>query len=169
MGTFWKCVLVKFVLTKFVLTKDLVYCNLISFLYYKDMIRKAFFTMATLLMLLLENVHTYPEKLKKVPGNEIGLLCNFKIKFASLWSVSVLCRFIWHRKNVHSKSSNYHDITTTSAKRHSVYIRVVSFDHLFPLLILHLIFKKSSLKNPVWWIVFLVYFELDFYCLCSLQ
>ena len=27
MGTFWKCVLVKFVLTKFVLTKDLVYTD----------------------------------------------------------------------------------------------------------------------------------------------
>ena len=29
MGTFWKCVLVKFVLNKFVLTKDLVYCMLV--------------------------------------------------------------------------------------------------------------------------------------------
>ena len=28
MGTFWKCVLVKFVLNEFVLTKDLVYCKL---------------------------------------------------------------------------------------------------------------------------------------------
>ena len=34
---------------------DITYCNLTSFLYYKD-IRKALFTMATLLMLLLENV-----------------------------------------------------------------------------------------------------------------
>ena len=28
MGTFWKCVLVKFVLNEFVLTKDLVYTNI---------------------------------------------------------------------------------------------------------------------------------------------
>ena len=34
---------------------DITYCNLTSFLYYKDIIWKAFFTMATLLMLLLEN------------------------------------------------------------------------------------------------------------------
>ena len=34
---------------------DITYCNLTRFLYYKDIIRKAFFTMATLSMLLLEN------------------------------------------------------------------------------------------------------------------
>ena len=34
---------------------------------------------------------------------------------------------------------------------------------------LYLIFEKSSLKNQVWWNGFLAYFELDFYCLCSLQ
>ena len=34
---------------------DITYCYLASFLYYKDLIRKAFFTMATLLMQLLEN------------------------------------------------------------------------------------------------------------------
>jgi hypothetical protein len=34
---------------------DITYCNLTSFLYYKDIIRKAFFTMGTLLMPLLEN------------------------------------------------------------------------------------------------------------------
>ena len=30
MGTFWKCVLVKYVLSEFVLTKDLVYCDWIK-------------------------------------------------------------------------------------------------------------------------------------------
>ena len=34
---------------------------------------------------------------------------------------------------------------------------------------LYLIFEKSSWKNPVRRTGFLVYFELDFYCLCSLQ
>ena len=34
---------------------------------------------------------------------------------------------------------------------------------------LHLIFEISSLKNPVHRTGFFVYFELDFYCLCSLQ
>ena len=34
---------------------------------------------------------------------------------------------------------------------------------------LYLIFKKSSWKNQVRQTEFLVYFELDFYCLCSLQ
>ena len=34
---------------------------------------------------------------------------------------------------------------------------------------LHLIFKISSLKNQVQQAGFFVYFELDFYCLCSLQ
>ena len=34
---------------------------------------------------------------------------------------------------------------------------------------LHLIFEKSSWKNQVQQTGFLVYFELDFYCLCSLQ
>ena len=34
---------------------------------------------------------------------------------------------------------------------------------------LYLIFEKSSLKNQIRQTGFLVYFELDFYCLCSLQ
>ena len=34
---------------------------------------------------------------------------------------------------------------------------------------LYLIFEKSSWKNQVRQTGFLVYFELDFYCLCSLQ
>ena len=34
---------------------------------------------------------------------------------------------------------------------------------------LYLIFEKPSWKNPVRRTGFLVYFELDFYCLCSLQ
>ena len=34
---------------------------------------------------------------------------------------------------------------------------------------LYLISEKSSWKDQVWWTGFLVYFELDFYCLCSLQ
>ena len=34
---------------------------------------------------------------------------------------------------------------------------------------LYLIFEKSSWKNQVWRTGFLVYFELDFYCLCGLQ
>ena len=34
---------------------------------------------------------------------------------------------------------------------------------------LHLIFEISSLKNQVQWTWFFVYFELDFYCLYSLQ
>ena len=34
---------------------------------------------------------------------------------------------------------------------------------------LYLIFEKSSKKNKVGRTGFLVYFELDFYCLCSLQ
>ena len=32
-----------------------------------------------------------------------------------------------------------------------------------------LIFEKLSLKNQVGWTWFFVYFQLDFYCLCSLQ
>ena len=39
----------------------------------------------------------------------------------------------------------------------------------FPPVDLYLIFEKSSLKNQVLQTRFLVYFELDFYCLCSLQ
>ena len=34
---------------------------------------------------------------------------------------------------------------------------------------MHLIFENSSYKNQVGGIWFLVYFELDFYCLCSLK
>ena len=34
---------------------------------------------------------------------------------------------------------------------------------------LYLIFEISSWKNPVWGTGFLVYFEMDFYCLCSLK
>ena len=34
---------------------------------------------------------------------------------------------------------------------------------------LHLIFEKSSLQNQVGRTWFLVYIQLDFYCLCSLQ
>ena len=41
-------------------------------------------------------------------------------------------------------------------------------EHLPPIH-LYLIFKKSSWKNQVRRIGFLVYFQLDFYCLCSLQ
>ena len=41
-----------------------------------------------------------------------------------------------------------------------------SFGHCLHLC---LIFEKSSLKNQVWRTVFLVYFKLNFYCLCSLQ
>ena len=33
----------------------------------------------------------------------------------------------------------------------------------------YLIFEKSSWNNQVWQTGFLVYFELDFYCLCSLH
>ena len=39
----------------------------------------------------------------------------------------------------------------------------------FPPVLLHLILEKSSLKNQIWRIEYFVYFELDFYCLCSLQ
>ena len=39
----------------------------------------------------------------------------------------------------------------------------------FPPVDLYLIFEKSSLKNQVLQTGFLVYFELDFYCLCSLK
>ena len=38
-----------------------------------------------------------------------------------------------------------------------------------PSIYLHLIFEISSLKNQVRRTGFFVYFELDFYCLCSLQ
>ena len=38
-----------------------------------------------------------------------------------------------------------------------------------PTIHLHLIFEISSLKNQVGEPGFFVYFELDFYCLCSLQ
>ena len=34
---------------------------------------------------------------------------------------------------------------------------------------LHLVSKKSIWKNRVWRTEFLVYFEVDFYCMCSLQ
>ena len=34
---------------------------------------------------------------------------------------------------------------------------------------LYLIFEKLSLKNEVWQTGLLVYFELNFYCLCSQQ
>ena len=34
---------------------------------------------------------------------------------------------------------------------------------------LYLISEKSIWKSQVWWTGFLVYFKLDFYCLCSLQ
>ena len=37
----------------------------------------------------------------------------------------------------------------------------------FPPVDLYLIFEKSSLKNQVLQTRFLVYFELDFYCLCT--
>ena len=45
------------------------------------------------------------------------------------------------------------------------------FDYHFlsPPIHLYLIFEISSLKNPVRRTGFFVYFELDFYCLCSLQ
>ena len=39
----------------------------------------------------------------------------------------------------------------------------------FPPVDLYLNFEIPSLKNPVWQTWFFVYFELDFYCLCSLQ
>ena len=47
-------------------------------------------------------------------------------------------------------------------------VNSVKLHFLFPVY-LHLIFEKSSLKIRVWWTGFFVYFELDFYCLCSLQ
>ena len=34
---------------------------------------------------------------------------------------------------------------------------------------LRMIFEKLSLENRVWWTGFLVYFELEFYCLFNLQ
>ena len=39
----------------------------------------------------------------------------------------------------------------------------------FPSVDLYLISEKSIWKNPLWRTGFLVYSELDFYCLCSLQ
>ena len=41
--------------------------------------------------------------------------------------------------------------------------------HIYCPIHLYLIFEKSSWKTQVWQTGFLIYFKLDFYCLCSLQ
>ena len=50
-----------------------------------------------------------------------------------------------------------------------VYYSPVHLVQDLPSVLLYLIFEKSSLKNQVQRTGFLVYFVLDFYCLCSLQ
>ena len=49
------------------------------------------------------------------------------------------------------------------------YRKIIRFGLVLPPVDLYLISEKSIWKNQVWRTGFLVYFELDFYCLCSLQ
>ena len=54
-------------------------------------------------------------------------------------------------------------------KTSSQHILADPFTLLHHLVDLYLIYEKSIRKNQVQWTGFLVYLELDFYCLCSLQ
>ena len=54
-------------------------------------------------------------------------------------------------------------------KKHFFWISNFGFaEAISPPVDLYLISEKSIWKNQVWRTGFLVYFELDFYCLCSL-
>ena len=45
----------------------------------------------------------------------------------------------------------------------------IKWEHAYPPVDLYMNFEKSSWKNQIRRAGFLVYLELDFYCLCSLQ
>ena len=103
-------------------------------------------------------------------------------------------RFPWSTSIIREKSQNHHPSEMMNVFRMFFYwpttltsfcdhpkliistkvIRVGSTTFCYPFLTiplgdLYLISEKSIWKNQVRWTEFLVYFELDFYCLCSLQ
>ena len=84
------------------------------------------------------------------------------LKLFCLWCYYVLSRYIKYDRydiQFNSLGSLIHQYLWSKPSSQAVYRPI----HLY------LIFEKSSWKNPVRRTGFLVYFELDFYCLCSLQ